>query len=257
MKINQSHYPCVSNCSTRFYGLVFFPLLLVLTATAFARQPHILVMSKTNGFRHKAIPVAITALKQIAATNHWTLTFTEDSLSFSQYRKLKKYDAIVFLFATGKIFGTEEEHAFQKYLERGGALATIHTGTDLEMNWIWYMDAIGARFKGHPKQQSARLVVEDSVHLSTKMLPSSWMHFDEWYNFAAPVSSKVKVLLSIDETSYSGGTMNGHHPIAWTASVGKGRIFQSALGHTEACYTTDSLFLAHLKGGIEWCCQRK
>jgi type 1 glutamine amidotransferase len=225
--------------------------LIILTCPSIKAQPiKLLIYSKTNGFHHKSIPAAIAALSKMASENNWQLTFTDDSLSFSSLKQLQSYNAIVFVLITGKIFDTLQENAFKQYLQQGGGLVTIHTGTDCEKNWPWYMNAIGAKFKNHPKQQQATYLVIDSTHSATKLLPKVWSHFDEIYNFAAPVSDSVHVLLTVDESSYTGGTM-GVHPITWYRNLNKGRIFQTALGHTDACYT-DTDFLAHLKGGIEW-----
>ena len=226
-------------------------LMLSFSLLSEAKPIKILVYSKTNGFRHKTIPTAITALTTIAKDNNWQLTFTEDSLLFSKYKQLKHYRAVLFLYTTGKVLGNEEESAFKKYIEKGGALVTIHTGTDCEQNWDWYMNVIGAKFKSHPKQQQAKFIVQDTTHLSTNKLPKEWLHFDEIYNYAAPVLSDVHVLLTVDESSYTGGTMGALHPIAWYKNINKGCVFQTALGHTDACYT-DKNFINHLVGGIKW-----
>ena len=232
--------------------IFFFGLISLLIASTIQAKPiKILIFSKTNGFRHKTISTASAALKTLAQQNNWELTFTEDSLMFSHYKSLKPYKAVLFLYASGKVFGTDEENAFAKYIEKGGSLVTIHTGTDCEKNWDWYMNLIGAKFKGHPKQQQARFIVTDSTHEATNLLPKEWSHFDEIYNFAAPVSSEEHVLLSADENSYTGGTMGVTHPISWYRYYKKGRVFQTALGHTDACYS-DKDFLNHIVGGIKW-----
>jgi type 1 glutamine amidotransferase len=44
--------------------------------------------------------------------------------------------------------------------------------------------------------------------------------------------------------------MGKDHPVAWCKQVGKGRIWYTALGHTEASFT-EPLFLKHLLGGIQ------
>ncbi|MFP5039504.1 ThuA domain-containing protein [Parasediminibacterium sp. JCM 36343] len=228
-----------------------FLLITAMGCLPLLAQPiKILACTKTNGFRHKAMPAATAALTAMAKENNWEITFTEDSLAFSNYKALKKYNAILFVFATGKIFGEAEEQAFQKYMEKGGAFVSIHTGTDVEKNWPWYMGMVGAAFKNHPKQQNATYLVVDSTHPSTKYLPREWQHFDEIYNFAAPLPANFHVLMEVKESSYSGGTM-GKHPIAWYGQVKKARVFQTALGHTDECYT-DKYFLQHLLGGIKW-----
>lgn len=210
----------------------------------------LLAISKTNGYRHAAIPAATTALTLMAAQNNWDITFTEDSLQLNDYKALKQYKAIIFMFVTGNAFGTQQETAIQKFVEKGGGLLTIHTGTDAEYNWPWYNNALGAKFKSHPQQQQANFLVLDNIHPSTKMLPKIWPRFDELYNFREPIASNIHVLIELDETSYTGGTM-GTHPIAWYQTIKRGRVLQTALGHTDASYKED-LFLQHLQGAIEW-----
>ena len=65
------------------------------------------------------------------------------------------------------------------------------------------------------------------------------------------MSADVHILITVDESSYTGGTMGTLHPIAWYKNVNKGRVFQTALGHTDACYS-DKDFINHLVGGIKW-----
>lgn len=59
------------------------------------------------------------------------------------------------------------------------------------------------------------------------------------------------MLASLDETTYKGGTMGKDHPIAWWKKIGKGRMWYTALGHTEACYS-EPFFLKHILGGIQF-----
>ncbi len=225
-------------------------LILLAFGQLHAQSIKLLAFSKTNGYRHGAIPAAKAALTLMAQQHHWAITFTEDSLKFSSYKALKQYNAIIFVMTTGNIFSPKEEAAVQKFVEKGGGLLTLHTGTDTEYDWPWYNSAIGAKFKSHPKQQQAKFLVKDSMHAASKMLPKEWVRFDELYNFRDTIPANLHVLIELDETSYIGGTM-GKHPIAWYQTVKKGRVLQTALGHTDASYKED-LFLQHLQGAIEW-----
>ena len=76
------------------------------------------------------------------------------------------------------------------------------------------------------------------------------MRTDEWYNFITSPRGQARVLASLDETTYKGGTMGKDHPIAWCKQVGKGHVWYTGLGHTEASFT-EPLFLKHLLGGIQ------
>ena len=47
----------------------------------------------------------------------------------------------------------------------------------------------------------------------------------------------MHVLITIDESSYKGGTNGAFHPMAWYHTVEKGRSFYTELGHTSESYS--------------------
>ena len=59
------------------------------------------------------------------------------------------------------------------------------------------------------------------------------------------------MLLTLDETSYSGGQMGADHPIAWYHEYEGGRAWYTAGGHTDGSFS-EPAFLEHLLGGIRW-----
>jgi type 1 glutamine amidotransferase len=83
------------------------------------------------------------------------------------------------------------------------------------------------------------------------MLPSKWPRRDEWYDFRSNPRDSVQVLLTLDESTYEGGTMGNDHPIAWYHKIDGGRAWYTALGHTKASYRAP-LFRQHLLGGLRW-----
>jgi glucose/arabinose dehydrogenase len=224
-------------------------LLLLLTSCNSRTQIRILVFSKTAGFRHSSIPNGKTALLKLATENNWSVDTTEDAAVFTE-KNLKKYSAVVFLNTTGNILNNYQETAFERYIQAGGGFVGIHSATDTEYDWIWYARMVGANFESHPKPQQAKLIVTDKNHPSTKHLSDTWLKTDEWYNFKN-LNKDVKVLLKIDETSYEGGKHGSDHPMAWYHEYDGGRAFYTELGHTEESYT-DSVYLKHITGGIEY-----
>jgi uncharacterized protein len=126
----------------------------------------------------------------------------------------------------------------------------VHSATDTEYDWPWYGNLVGAYFKSHPAQQEATLHVIDRNFIATKHLPAEWKRFDEWYNFKW-MAPNLHVLITIDEKSYTGGTMNGYHPMSWYHEYDGGRAFYTELGHTDESYA-DPLYLKHLLGGIKY-----
>ncbi|MFP4289017.1 MAG: ThuA domain-containing protein [Bacteroidales bacterium] len=224
----------------------------------------IAVTTKTDGFRHHNIPVAVEAMQKMADANNWLLLHTEDSLYFSE-GNLDTLDLVIFLQTTGDIFDEAQQHDIQKYVENGGGLLTIHSGTVTENDWDWFMEMIGAKFVGHPPVQQGKLIVEDCSHPTTSFLPDSiWVIEDEWYSFDRNPRQDVNVLISIDESSYDvddnkwfdgANQRMGDHPMVWYRYAGKGRVYQTALGHPEELYS-DSLFLRHIREAILWTAAR-
>ncbi|MCF8362558.1 MAG: ThuA domain-containing protein [Prolixibacteraceae bacterium] len=224
------------------------------TQTIFSQKMNILVFSKTAGYRHDCIEDATTVLKELANKQNWHIDATEDSLVFTP-NNLKKYDVVIFLQTTNDILNNEQQEAFENHIENGGSLVTIHSGTVTEYDWPWYEKAIGAYFTGHPPVQSGKVIIEDRNHPSTKHFSDSvWVIEDEWYSFDRNPRDDVHVLMSIDENSYefkNAEQRMGDHPLVWYKKVGKGRVFQTALGHESELYQNE-LFQKHLIGAIEW-----
>ena len=212
-----------------------------------------LVFSKTLMFRHASITNGIAAIKQLGAEQRFHVDATEDASAFTA-TNLARYKVVVFLSTSGDILNEEQQAAFRSFIERGGGLAAVHAAVAgdvaTEGGWPWYGDALCAKFTNHSAIVQATVDVEDRQHLSTAPLPEHWVRTDEWYNFIASPRGQAHVLASLDETTYTGGTMGKDHPIAWCKQVGKGRIWYTALGHTEASFT-EPLFLKHLLGGIQ------
>ncbi|MFJ9623832.1 ThuA domain-containing protein [Streptomyces sp. NPDC101181] len=223
----------------------------VVTSAAAADPAYdVLVFSKTAGFRHDSIPAGITALRQLGAANNFTVTATEDATAFTS-TNLAGYEAVVFLSTTGDVLNAAQQTAFEGYIEAGGGYVGIHAAADTEYDWTWYGGLAGALFKSHPHIQPATVKVEDRAHDATAHLGPTWQRTDEWYDYRTNPRTSAHVLASLDESTYSGGTMGGDHPIAWCKDYRGGRAFYTGGGHTAESYA-ETAFRRHLLGGIRW-----
>ncbi|WP_225947174.1 ThuA domain-containing protein [Plantactinospora soyae] len=216
-------------------------------AVSAAPLSRILVFSKTAGFRHSAIPTGIAAIRQLGTANGFTVDATEDASAFTS-ANLARYQAVVWLSTTGDVLDDAQQAAFQAYVGAGGGYVGVHAAADTEYGWSWYGGLVGAWFDSHPATQSATIRVEDRGNASTAHLPPTWTRTDEWYNYRTNPRGAVKVLASLDESSYSGGNM-GDHPITWCQNYAGGRSWYTGLGHTEQTYA-DPNFTRMLLGGI-------
>ena len=212
-----------------------------------------LVFSRTLMFRHASITNGIAAIRRLGTENDFMAEATEDPSVFTQ-AKLAEYKVVVFLSTSGDILNEEQQAAFSNFIESGGGLAAIHAAVAgdvaTEGGWPWYGEALCAHFTNHSAIVQATVQVEDCLDPSTTSLPDRWLRTDEWYNFIHSPRGKARVLASLDETTYKGGTMGKDHPVVWSRKFGKGRVWYTALGHTEESFT-EPLFLKHLLGGIQ------
>ncbi len=218
----------------------------------------VLVFSKTNGFRHKSIEPGVAAIKALGKQRGWQVVSTENGAFFND-DYLKRFKVVVWLSTTGDVLTSDQEKAFERFVESGGGYVGIHSACDTEYDWAWYDRAVGTHFRDHsifPHTPEAVLRVEDKQNASTAAMPDSWKHADEWYNFKTNPRKLpgIHVLMNVDESTYDVGEtkgMGGDHPISWTHNVGQGRMFYTAIGHTPETFQ-QPLSLQHLAGGITW-----
>jgi type 1 glutamine amidotransferase len=220
-------------------------------------MPHILIFSKTEGWRHDSIEPGRDALVTLAGTNGVIAEVSEDAESFTN-ENLARHKAVVFLNTTGTLFSDNQRAEFEQYIQNGGGFVGIHSATDTEYDWPWYNRLVGAYFLNHPNDPNVReavLNVTDAEHPATQHLPKQWPRVDEWYNFR-DMNEDVTVLIKIDTDSYKGSEHPGNHPVSWYHEYDGGRVFYTALGHTIESYS-EELFLQHVWGGIEYAMGRE
>ncbi|MCT9934864.1 ThuA domain-containing protein [Planotetraspora sp. A-T 1434] len=214
----------------------------------------VLVFSKTAGYRHDSIPAGVQAIRDLGAAGGFTVTATEDANAFTT-ANLAQYEAVVFLSTTGDVLDTTQEAAFESYIRGGGGYVGVHAAADTEYDWPFYGQLVGAWFASHPAIQQVNSKTENRAHPATAHLPQTWTRTDELYNYQSNPRSTARVLATLDESSYSGGSMGADHPITWCKTIDNGRSFYTGFGHTQASYT-DANFRNQLLGGIRYAAKR-
>jgi type 1 glutamine amidotransferase len=210
----------------------------------------VLVFSKTQAYRHASITEGKQALLQLGVENKWVVDTTENAAVFNA-ESLKKYKTVVFLNTSGNVLDEEQQIAFQNFIRGGGGFVGIHAASDTEKDWPWYNDLVGAYFKGHPKPQHARYDVIDKSFPAVSFMPDTINRFEEIYNFYSFKKELVKVVMTVDEKSYTGGNMADFHPIAWYNTYDGGKAFFTAWGHHPETFK-EELFLKHITAAIKW-----
>jgi type 1 glutamine amidotransferase len=215
----------------------------------------VLIFSKTAGFRHDSIETGVAAMKEFLAATY-VVDATEDSAAFTP-ANLERFRVVVFMNTTGDVLDDAQQAAFERFIEDGGGYVGVHSASDTEYDWPWYGRLVGAYFKTHPAIQEAVVRNESKDHPSMAGWPAELKRTDEWYVYRTnPRSVKgMMILASLDESSYTGGGMDGDHPTTWCHEVGKGRAWYTGGGHTKESFA-EPLFRSHLKGGVDWACRR-
>ena len=231
-------------------------LNLVPHAAAADTSPafRILVFSKTLGYRHASITNGIAAIRELGATSGFAVEATEDSSTFTA-TNLARFQAVVFLSVTGDVLDSDRERALRNYIEAGGGFVAIHGAIfgprACEDKWAWYGEMFCCTFTNHSQVLPATVVLEDAAHPADIGLPAHWERTDEWYNYIGTPRGCAHILATVDESTYHGGTVGKDHPIVWCRPVGKGRMWFTAMGHTETSFS-EPLFVKHLLGGIQY-----
>lgn len=231
--------------------IVLLLLLISVSCTQKPAEQRILVFSKTDGFRHiDAIDAGIIAIRKLGAEKGFFVDTTENADNFNE-QNLQRYSAIVFLNASGEVFNEDQRIAFQRYIQAGGGFLAIHAPTDAERNWPWYGQLLGGYFLSHPADpnvQKGTYVVTGKDHPAIDSLPARFERSDEFYDFEI-VNPQIKVLVTIDEKTYTGGKSGDDHPAVWYHDFDGGRSFYTAMGHTIESYS-DPYFVNILTGGL-------
>lgn len=237
---------------------------LAVTASAYAapapRQKRVLIFSHSTGYRHASIEPAVAALKQLAVRQGLAVTASEDPNVFSTVG-LRGVDAIVFLSTStdpkkpeSEWFQGARRDALQAFVRRGGGIVGIHAASDSHYHWPWYQRMIGGHFVSHPKGTPTGTVkIVDPTHRSTRGLPEKITRTDEWYYFG-DYNPEMKLLVTLDPQSIGEKDVNPN-PVSWSHTFEGGRVFYTAMGHTNESYSEPNM-LKHLAGGLNWVLRR-
>ena len=241
----------------RLIGLVA-AVLLVAACAAYPPdpQPRVLLFSHSTGFRHASIEPGIAAIEALGRREGMTVVASEDPVIFSA-EGLSGFDAIILLSTTtdpkdpaSEFLAGARGDALQGFVRGGGGIVAIHAAADSHHRWPWYGKMIGGRFERHPAgTPKGRLTAVDRGHPSTAGLPTSIERVDEWYYFA-DYNPEAKLLITLDPASIGEADVNPN-PISWAHEFEGGRVFYTAMGHTDESYA-DPYVLDHVAGALRW-----
>ena len=116
--------------------LLSLPALTVGAAEPATATERVLVFTRTAGYRHDSIPVAVATLRKLAAREGLAADHSEDAGDINT-ANLARYRVVVFASTTGDILDETQQRALQEFVRGGGGFAGVHAAADTEHDWPW------------------------------------------------------------------------------------------------------------------------
>lgn len=138
---------------------------------------------------------------------------------------------------------THQELNFRlrRYLDRGGNLIVLHFPAISESKDL--VDLVGARFISHPPIQLVEFRPTDPTHPIMKEI-QGFKLMEELYCFSFWPGTHRHILMEMQLD-------NVWFPAAWTDSVGDGRVFYLASGHTAETFSQQQIQQI-LRNALQW-----
>ncbi|KAL1523393.1 hypothetical protein AB1Y20_018335 [Prymnesium parvum] len=219
-----------------------------------------LVYTAMLDYVHGSTAAAASYVSSLLAEQGWRAVVSDDPAKL-ELPTAPRYDLIVLVNNSGQIFDPARE-ALTRHLEQGLPVLGLHAclasfldgkdasgATSLGHTTRVIQEIFGAHFVNHPPPQTGSVVLHRGVPgawdkpTSLGCLADKLSVYDEFFNYSidADAFKSVQVLASLDEKTYTGGTMGDAHPIVWSREWGasKARVFYCGLGHFASAYSDD------------------
>ncbi|MFC2126213.1 ThuA domain-containing protein [Bacteroidota bacterium] len=226
----------------------------------------VLVISEDGGHHLKFTQEARVWLNKLGEDRNFAIDYICNPHIIEE-KYLEEYRLIIQLDYPPYNWGDKAKYAFQQYIENGkGGWIGFHHATLLgEFDgfpmWTWYSEFMGnIQFKDYIADLAQGMVmVEDRNHPCMKGLPSTFtINDEEWYTYDKSPRGQVKVLASVDESSYkpSSDKKMGYHPVVWTNTEYPARNIYIFMGHSPNLFQNKA-YTRLFQNAIFWAAGKK
>lgn len=232
-------------------------VLLLLTlgfAPPAADKPSLLLITGENNHNWRE---TTPYLKQVLEAAGFAVTVSEDPEApvLDNAESLKSYQAIVLNLNRGKRWTAQREANFLNFVRQGKGLVVYHAADNAFSGWEEYDTLVGGtwRNKGtiyperatyHPPYGEFEVQIIDDKHPITQGI-KSFRTTDEMYTNLR-LQANIRVLGQGVQPAVS-----KPQPLLFVSEYGKGRMFQTALGHDLKAMKTPE-FNETLVRGTRW-----
>ncbi|MDI3319770.1 ThuA domain-containing protein [Pinibacter soli] len=245
-------------------------ILLILILIAFgklhaqnvsSKRFHAIVLYENKGHHVAFSNAARLWLDKLAADSNFAIDYINKTDSIDD-NFLSHYQLFIQLDYPPYAWTKTAEQAFIKYIELGkGGWIGFHHATllgefDGYPMWQWFSDFMGGiKFKNYiPDFADGKVIVEDVKHPCMKALPKEFViNKEEWYTYDKSPRSSVRVLASVDESTYTPSTDKkmGDHPVVWTNPKFAARNIYIFMGHAPELFD-NTAYTTLFRNAIFW-----
>lgn len=265
-----SNFLVTNLLQNRFYVVVKSILLLVFIGLArlcSGQQVNRVLVLYENGGHHRAFT---------DAARPWLIQLGKDSaLKFDFYTStqqidsglLSRYDLFLQLDYPPYGWAPTATAAFEQAITKGtiGWIGLHHASLLGEFDsfpiWPWFWKFMGEiRFKNYIADfASGKVEVEEPQHPVMDGLPKIFqIEKEEWYTYDQSPRNQVKVLASVNESTYSPNSdiKMGDHPVVWTNTLCKARNLYIFMGHSPDLFANPQ-YCRLLQNALRWAAGKK
>jgi type 1 glutamine amidotransferase len=218
----------------------------------------VLIVASRASDHLKMIAAAKPFFENLGKKSGFDVDFTDDTSKIND-ANLANYQVFVMLQLAPFDMSYNQQAALQKFASQGKGWVGIHaaglTGQEFlaknTIYWQWFEGFMGGViYSPHPAFQKATVIVEDHKHPATIHLPAKFEISDEWYEWDKSPRANVRVLASVDESTYKQNKPMGDHPVIWTNENFRRMIYIS-IGHSPDDFTNQN-YVTLLHDAIIW-----
>ena len=226
------------------------------------RKLLVLDVCPAGGFYHTSIAHGNLMLQLIAKYTGAYEPIFDNNLEHLKYPHIRQYDAVFLNSVVGPVFSDPEVlDGLVRYVREGGGVAGLHGVTFASQDVREFGELMGAQEGPHQYNgEPGTLKIDDPESPLTRHFGGKgFSMIDEFYHFppSGPYTrEKLHVLLSVDAERTDLRRWEHIRPdrdygMAWIKQEGKGRVFNSVLGHRPEFYMMPDLVKLML-GGIQF-----
>jgi type 1 glutamine amidotransferase len=248
---------------------LFILFSLIIAGLLFSQPPKrkkLLAIGEVKGYQHDSVSHGLATIERLGRESGAFDTYirtdteliTKQKLKAGNAKNLDYFDAVLF-YTTGELNMNDQQKkdllAFVH--DDGKGFVGAHSAIDTFYNWPEYGEMTGGYFDEHPWGVfDAPVIVEDPDFPAMKAFPRAFTINDEIYQAKSFSRDKLRVLARLDAskldlTNKRVKRTDKDFAVAWARQYGKGRVFYSTFGHTDASWDRPDVQTMYLEA-VKW-----